>query len=95
MGVTYKSIGIIHSEHKNRKGTPIQAALAGSASGFIELNPEYESGLKDLGGFSHVILLYHFSPVFDHRENCQIGWMEQAINNEERYTADNRFSKNE
>lgn len=28
--------------------------------GFIELKQEYVEGLKDLDGFSHLILLYHF-----------------------------------
>lgn len=26
----------------------------------VELNPDLELGLKDLDGFSHIILLYHF-----------------------------------
>jgi tRNA (adenine37-N6)-methyltransferase len=28
--------------------------------GKIELNEDYETGLKDLDGFSHIILIYHF-----------------------------------
>lgn len=60
MEFTYNSIGTIYSEHKGPKGTPIQAAFAGNARGRIELKPEYVPGLKDLDGFSHIILLYHF-----------------------------------
>ncbi len=39
---------------------PIQAAFADGAAGTVQLEPEYAPGLKDLEGFSHIILLYHF-----------------------------------
>ena len=35
--------------------------------GKIEIFPEYEAGLKDLEGFSHIILLYHFHLVREPR----------------------------
>jgi len=38
---------------------PIQPVGAQEVVGSIEIEPEYEEGLKDLAGFSHVILLYH------------------------------------
>ncbi|MGD6935149.1 MAG: tRNA (N6-threonylcarbamoyladenosine(37)-N6)-methyltransferase TrmO [Candidatus Bathyarchaeia archaeon] len=57
--VTYKPIGVIRSPFKEPKNVPIQASASG-AIGTIELNPEYIQGLKDLEGFSHIILLYHF-----------------------------------
>lgn len=59
MKITYQSIGEIRSPFKGPKGTPIQPTAAGSAAGKIELLPEYQEGLKDLAGFSHLILLYH------------------------------------
>jgi tRNA-Thr(GGU) m(6)t(6)A37 methyltransferase TsaA len=40
---------------------PIQPAGAKSISGTIDIFPEYAEGLKDLAGFSHIILLYHFN----------------------------------
>lgn len=58
--IVYKPIGIIHSPFKNIKGMPIQPAGAKGIAGTIELKPEYVEGLKDLEGFSHIILLYHF-----------------------------------
>ncbi|HHU91658.1 MAG TPA: tRNA (N6-threonylcarbamoyladenosine(37)-N6)-methyltransferase TrmO [Halanaerobiaceae bacterium] len=58
--IVYKAIGIIRSPFKEARGTPIQASAEGTASGRIELYPEYLPGLKDLDGFSHLILLYHF-----------------------------------
>jgi tRNA-Thr(GGU) m(6)t(6)A37 methyltransferase TsaA len=53
-------IGIIHTPHKDPKGTPIQPTGATDYEGIIELEPKYLEGLKDLDGFSHIILLYHF-----------------------------------
>jgi tRNA-Thr(GGU) m(6)t(6)A37 methyltransferase TsaA len=58
--IHYKPIGVIHSPFKEVKGTPIQPAGAEGIDGNIEVFPEYAEGLKDLEGFSHIILLYHF-----------------------------------
>jgi tRNA-Thr(GGU) m(6)t(6)A37 methyltransferase TsaA len=58
--IQYKPIGVIHSPFKDPKGMPIQPAGAQGISGAIELQAEYEDGLKDLEGFSHIILIYHF-----------------------------------
>ena len=38
---------------------PIQPAGAVGVKGTIEVFEEYQVGLKDLDGFSHIILLYH------------------------------------
>lgn len=54
-------IGIIHSPFKKPKGTPIQPAAAKRAKGIIEIFPKYAEGLKDIKGFSHIILIYHFN----------------------------------
>lgn len=59
MDVTYQAIGIIHSPFVDPKGMPIQPTGAGSAPGVAEVFPEFAEGLRDLDGFSHVILLYH------------------------------------
>ena len=58
--IKYKPIGIIHTPFKEPKGTPIQPAGAEGISGIVEIFPEYAEGLKDIEGFSHIILLYHF-----------------------------------
>ncbi|HET6461115.1 MAG TPA: tRNA (N6-threonylcarbamoyladenosine(37)-N6)-methyltransferase TrmO [Syntrophales bacterium] len=58
--IQYKPIGIIHSPFKEVKGTPIQPAGAKGIDGSVEVFPEYAQGLKDLAGFSLIILLYHF-----------------------------------
>lgn len=58
--IVYSPIGRIISPFKEAKGTPIQPTAEGTARGKIELFPEYVGGIKDLDGFSHLILLYHF-----------------------------------
>ena len=65
MKVEYHPIGIIHSPFKKIEGMPIQPVGASSAQGRVKVFPEYAEGLKDLDGFSHVILLYHFHQVKD------------------------------
>lgn len=59
-GLTYRPIGIIHSEHTVAGKTPIQPVYAKGCKGQIEVFPEFAEGLKDLGGFSHIYLIYHF-----------------------------------
>jgi len=60
MKITYRPIGIIHSPFKEPKGTPIQPKAAKGIKGMVEVFPPYEKGLKDIKGFSHIILIYHF-----------------------------------
>ncbi|MGD2278735.1 MAG: tRNA (N6-threonylcarbamoyladenosine(37)-N6)-methyltransferase TrmO [Candidatus Omnitrophota bacterium] len=40
---------------------PIQGAFEEKVTGKAELFQEYKKGLKDVEGFSHVILIYHFN----------------------------------
>ncbi len=61
MDITLTPIGTIRSPYREREGMPIQPRGAEEVSGTVELFPEYAEGLKDLEGFSHVILLYHFN----------------------------------
>ena len=58
--ILIKPIGVIHTPFKEPRGTPIQPIKSAGAMGTIEVYPEYQPGLKDLDGFSHIILLYHF-----------------------------------
>jgi tRNA-Thr(GGU) m(6)t(6)A37 methyltransferase TsaA len=58
--ITYQPIGVIHSPFKEPKGTPIQPPGAGGVKGSVEVFAAYVEGLKDLDGFSHIILIYHF-----------------------------------
>jgi tRNA-Thr(GGU) m(6)t(6)A37 methyltransferase TsaA len=58
--IVYQPIGVISSPHKTRAGMPIQAAGAQGIRGAIKIFAAYAEGLKDLDGFSHIILIYHF-----------------------------------
>ena len=53
-------IGTIHTPYKDLVGMPIQPTGARGVDGWIEILPDFMPGLKDLDGFSHLILLYHF-----------------------------------
>ncbi|MBN2554328.1 MAG: tRNA (N6-threonylcarbamoyladenosine(37)-N6)-methyltransferase TrmO [Anaerolineales bacterium] len=56
----FESIGIIHSPFRDPSNMPIQPGGNSSKRGYADINPAYAEGLKDLDGFSHLILLYHF-----------------------------------
>jgi len=58
--VIYRPIGVIRSPFPKPRGAPIQPAGARGVAGRVELRPEFEPGLRDLEGFSHLILIYHF-----------------------------------
>jgi len=58
--IRYKPIGIIHSPFKETNGMPIQPIGAKGILGSVEIFPEFCEGLKDIEGFSHIILVYHF-----------------------------------
>lgn len=59
--VTYKSIGIIRREHVEAERTSMQPAYARGSKGQAEIFREFEDGLCDLEGFSHIYLIYHFN----------------------------------
>jgi len=56
--LTLEPIGIIHSEHKVPKETPIQPVCAQGSAGHIEVFPQFAEGLDDIDGFSHLHLIY-------------------------------------
>lgn len=76
--IRYKPIGVILTPFASPEGVPIQPAGAKGVVGKVELEPGLADGLKDLDGFSHVILIYHFDrakpatlmvkPFLDNRE---------------------------
>jgi tRNA-Thr(GGU) m(6)t(6)A37 methyltransferase TsaA len=60
MKIEYQPIGVIHSPFKTVKGMPIQPSGATGIRGTVEIFLQFKEGLKDLDGFSHIILIYHF-----------------------------------
>ena len=63
MEITYRPIGVLHSPFTSLDQMPIQPAAQSSAPGVAEILPEFADGLRDLDGFSHVILIYHLHEV--------------------------------
>ena len=57
----FKPIRIIHTPYKEPKGIPIQGKFENGVRGTIQLFSEYQAGLKDIEGFSHLILIYYFN----------------------------------
>ena len=58
--ITMNPIGTIHSPYKQVKDMPIQGKFKPEVTAYVELKDEYALGLKDLDGFSHAIIIYHF-----------------------------------
>jgi len=59
MEFSMQAIGTIHTPFTEKSETPIQASRS-QAAGQVVVLPEYAPGLKDIEGFSHIILLYIF-----------------------------------
>jgi tRNA-Thr(GGU) m(6)t(6)A37 methyltransferase TsaA len=57
--IIFRAIGIIHTPFTGAEKMPIQPEAAKGVEGTVDIKPEFETGLKDLDGFSHIILLYH------------------------------------
>ena len=62
--IVFTPIGTVLSPFSDPRDMPIQPVGARGVRGTIELDPTYATGLKDLEGFSRIIVLYHF-----HRSN--------------------------
>jgi tRNA-Thr(GGU) m(6)t(6)A37 methyltransferase TsaA len=58
--ITYAPIGLIRSPFKELDNMPIQPTGAQDMLGEIQIFDEFQEGLQDLDGFSHIHLLYHF-----------------------------------
>ena len=53
-----RPIGVVHSPFKYRGDVPLRGFE--EAVGCIEVFREYEAGLKDIEGFSHIVVLWIF-----------------------------------
>jgi tRNA-Thr(GGU) m(6)t(6)A37 methyltransferase TsaA len=60
MEIQLEPIGVIHSPFTEKTGIPVQP-FHSDEMGWIEINKEYERGLRDLDGFSHILLLYSYT----------------------------------
>ena len=57
--ISFTPIGTIHSPFTEPAGMPIQPAGASGVRGTVRIDEKYWEGLRDLCGFSRIILLYH------------------------------------
>jgi tRNA (Thr-GGU) A37 N-methylase len=56
MSIRFTPIRVIHSPFTDPKSMPIQPVSRNSAAGTVEVFPEFAPGLKDLEGFSYIIM---------------------------------------
>jgi tRNA (adenine37-N6)-methyltransferase len=58
--VCYSPIGTIHTPWTDIAGMPIQPSGARGVPGTVEIFPEFAEGLRDIEGFSRIMLIYAF-----------------------------------
>jgi len=61
--MNFYAIGRIYTPFKTIKGIPVQSSASLDVKGTVEIFPKYVDGLKDLNGFSHIILIYYFHKI--------------------------------
>ena len=57
--IIIRPIGVIHSPYEKKEEIPCQG-YKHEETGVVEVFPQYAEGLKDVDGFSHLILVYFF-----------------------------------
>jgi tRNA (adenine37-N6)-methyltransferase len=57
---TMKPIGQVRSPYQDSKQIPKGLGARHDADGVLEINPEFEPGLTDIEGFSHLFVLWAF-----------------------------------
>jgi tRNA-Thr(GGU) m(6)t(6)A37 methyltransferase TsaA len=72
--IRFKPIGVVHSQFATPADAPRQPRLSGDAAGMVEVFPEYIDGLKDLDGFSHIILLCYLHLVDGYSLDVTPAW---------------------
>ena len=58
--ISMQPIGYVISPYKNTDEIPKGPGAKHTADGFLEIAPEYEPGLADIEGFSHLFVLWVF-----------------------------------
>lgn len=61
-------IGIVHSPYVDVAQIPKGAGAVHQAEGTLQLFPQFEAGLTDIEGFSHLYVLW----VFDRSSGCEL-----------------------
>jgi tRNA (adenine37-N6)-methyltransferase len=65
---SFKPIGFVRSPYRDTKQVPKGLGAQHEAEGTIEILPEFEDGLRDIEGFSHLMVLW----VFDRNEGYEL-----------------------
>ena len=65
---TFRPIGYVRSSYKDTKAIPKGLGAKHEAVGILELSPDFEAGLTDIEGFSHLVILW----VFDRSGECEL-----------------------
>ena len=60
LSMEIQPIGVIRTPFTSTAGMPRSTSQAAGIKGTVEVFQAYRAGLKDLDGFSHVILVWHF-----------------------------------
>src|SRR5512135_3130334 len=76
MSIEFKPIGIIHARNKSVADIPRQRSVH-NETGQVEIYPEFEAGLNDIEGFSHLIVLYVFDQSQGYKLTVQTPWDDQ------------------
>ena len=66
--LTFQPIGYVRSPYENTKEVPRGLGTKHNAEGTLEILPQFEAGLTDIEGFSHLIVLW----VFDRSEGFEL-----------------------
>lgn len=57
---TFRPVGFVRSPYKDTQEIPKGLGTKHEAEGVLEILPEFEVGLTDIEGFSHLILIWAF-----------------------------------
>ena len=61
-------IGYVRSPYRDTKEIPKGLGAKHDAEGLLEIRPEFEPGLKDIEGFSHLFVIW----AFDRSAGCEL-----------------------
>jgi formylmethanofuran dehydrogenase subunit E len=71
LSINLKVIGIVHSPYKNASDVPHKCKKEISE---IEIHKEYQEGLKDIEGFSHINVYYWLHKSKEYSLNVKTPW---------------------
>lgn len=60
---TVKPIGYVRSAYQDTREVPKGLGAKHEAEGILEIRPEFEAGLADIEGFSHLFVIWAFDRV--------------------------------